>query len=194
MNIKAIIFTRDKLKLFKRKNIISNFQHELKKNVIIILIEIYIFNFANLNFQYLCKNVYLFDFAFSHEVVIQIVDRYRRIEQIKKMIVIHYNCIETINDAQIWRNVQKAFSFVLIQFNMRVFDDQENIKITLNDLNNKWALNVNEKLMKATNLTTRDFSKLSLKKLIFAIMNKMSEAIFRAWDNMLKCLLSCITY
>ena len=70
INIKAIIFIRDKSKSFKRKNIISNFQHESRKNVIIILIEIYTLNFASLNFQYLCKNVHLFDFAFNHEVVI----------------------------------------------------------------------------------------------------------------------------
>ena len=45
-------------------------------------------------------------------------------------------------------------------------------------------LNVNKNFIKVTNLITRDSSKLNLKKLIFIVMNKMSEKKIRVQNNM----------
>lgn len=55
-------------------------------------------------------------------------------------------------------------------------------------------LNVNKNFIKVTNLITRDSSKLNLKKLIFIVMNKMSEKKIRVQNNMWEYLFSCIIY
>ena len=123
LDIVNTCLTKDKLKLRSRSKIINNFQNEIENETIKILIRTYILSFVDLNLQKNCRNVHLFDFFSSHEIDVQIVEKNRKIDQIRTIIVIHYYLSRIINNAQIWRNIQKIFLAVLAQLNMRIFEN-----------------------------------------------------------------------
>ena len=101
LNIVSVHLTRDRLELRSRSKIINNFQNEIENKTIKILIKIYILNFVDLNLQKNCRNVHLFDFLSSHEIDVQTIERSRKIDQIRTIIVIYYYLSRIINNAQI---------------------------------------------------------------------------------------------
>ena len=110
----------------KQQRIINNFNR--KKSKFIILIIIYVITFINLNFQYNCFKIYIFEIVVDLNILKQTIKRITRLNNLNKIVYLYKYIIKnTFNNKIIARNINKIIFQTIIELNCSIFyNDKKN--------------------------------------------------------------------
>ena len=109
----------------KRQQIMNDFNR--KKSKLMILIMIYVVTFVDLNFQYDCFRIHVFEIVVDLNILKQAIKRIARLKIFSKIIYLYEYVIKNIfDDKTIMRNINKIISQIMIELNRSIFHDDKN--------------------------------------------------------------------
>ena len=159
----------------ERQRIIDEFNR--KKSKLMILIMIYVVAFVELNLQYDCWRIHVFEIAIDLNILKQTIERIVRLKNFNKIVYFYEYVIKNIfDDKTIMRNINKTISQIMIELNRSIFHDDKK-KITKNMKIEDWIKHKNKIYFYEKAFIEFDefFQIMTLKKLIIVIMKNVKK-------------------